>query len=278
MPGVDAASVTNLRGEFLITGNPGDLGYDLEIEARGFAKRLVDLLPTNEKKVAPQDKSLPTKPGIVVDPVKGHEIQLTKGAMVCGRVLKSGKPVAGIGIGLVQCDTGSGQFVGPYHIATDERGQYTMANVHPNDEYYLFTPMSDAAKFGGILPVQRVAVGADDTVTNIGDSSLAETFHAVAGRIVLTDGSAVPPNTRVMLSREELGTWNSQTATAAADGSFSFDGVPEEAVSLNVRISHYRLAANRNRFQQIQPWAVAVFVDADKSLELFFEPEKGESP
>jgi hypothetical protein len=60
----------------------------------------------------------------------------------------------------------------------------------------------------------------------------------------------------------------------AADGSFSFAGVPEEAVTLSVRIPGYRLASKRNRFQQVQPWAVALFVDADKAgLQLFFEPE-----
>jgi hypothetical protein len=65
----------------------------------------------------------------------------------------------------------------------------------------------------------------------------------------------------------------------AADGSFSFAGVPEEAVTLNARIPGYRLASKQNRFQQVQSWAVAMFVDADKSgLEVFFEPEAANKP
>ena len=250
MPGVDPAAVTNLRGEFLITGNRGDLGYDLEVEARGFATRLVDLLPTGGKP---------------------HEIRITEGATVQGRILKEGKPVLGIAVGLVQCNRGMG-FVGVYRIATDGDGRYTFANVHPNDDYFVYTTMSDAARLGGILLPERISVGADGTTKDVGDRVLASAVHRVSGRVVLTDGKPIPKNTRLLLDREDA--WDSEDALAAADGSFAFAGVPEEAVTLNARIPGYRLASKRNRFQQIQPWAVAMFVDADKSgLEVFFEPE-----
>ena len=253
MPGIDPASVTNLRGEFLITGNQGDLGYELEVEASGFAKRLVDLLPTGETM---------------------HEIKLTEGATVRGRILKDGKPVPGIAVGLVQCDCGAGKFVGPYQIAADGDGRFSFVNVHPNDDYFVFTAMSDAVRFGGLLPVQHIMVGADGTIKDVGDGSLEPKFHTVAGHVSLTDGKAVPGRTRLLLSREEVGSWDYQTVVIAADGSFSFAGVPDEAVELSLRIPGYRLASKRNRFQQVQPWAVALLVDADKSkLEVFLEPE-----
>jgi hypothetical protein len=249
MPGVDPASVTNLHGEFLITGNPGDQGYDLEVEARGCAKRLVDLLPTGEK---------------------AHEIRLTEGATVTGRILKDGRPATGIAVGLVQCDRGAGQFVGAYRIATDSQGRYTFANVHPNDEYSVYTAMADAARFG-TLPVDHVTVGGDGTTTNAGDRGLAP-VHRIAGRLLLTDGKAVPSGTRLLLSREDA--WDSQSVQVAPDGSFAFAGVPEEAVTLYTRIAGYRLASKRNRFQQVRQGSVALFVDSDKpKLEIFFEPQ-----
>ncbi len=254
MPGVDPASVTNLRGEFLITGNQGDLGYDLEVEARGFAKCLVGLLPTGEKM---------------------HEIRIAEGATVQGRILKDGKPMPGIAVGLVQCNTaGSGRFVGCYHIATNDDGRYTFVNVHPNDDYFVFTAMSDVARLGGMMIPKRISVDADGTTNRVGDCTLTSAVHRVSGHVILTDGKPVPAGTQLLLSREELGTWDGQTTVIAADGSFSFAGVPEEAVTLNARIPSYRLASRRNRFQQVQSWAVAMFVDADKvGLELFFEPE-----
>ena len=251
MPGVDPASVTNLRGEFLITGNQGDLGYDLEVEARGFTKRLVGLLPTGEKR---------------------HEIQLTVGATVQGRILNDGKPMPGIAVGLVQGNRGVGQFVGASRIAANSSGKYIFVNVHPHDDYFVYTTMSDAARLGGILLPQRISVGADGTTKDVGDLSLTPAVHRISGRAVITDGNAIPRGIRLLLSREEA--WDSENALVAADGSFSFAGVPEEAVTLSARIPGYRLASKRNHFQQVQPWAVAMFVDADRSgLELFFEPE-----
>ena len=251
LPGVDPAGVSNLRGEFLLTGNQGDLGYDLEIEARGLAKRLVSLLPTGEKV---------------------HQVRMTEGVRVQGRILQGGKPVPSIEVGLVQCNRATGQFVGAYRIAANDDGRFTFVNVHPSDDYFLYTMMDGAALLGGILLPERISLGADGTTKDAGDRTLASAVHRLAGRVVLTDGKAVPAATRLLLSREEA--WDSQSAVIAADGSFSFAGVPEEAVTLSVRIPGYRLASKRNRFQQVQPWAVALFVDADKAgLKLFFEPE-----
>ena len=252
LPGVDPASVTNFRGEFLIAGNLGDRGYGIEVEAAGFSKKIVKLLPTGGKV---------------------HEIRLTEGATVRGQIIEKDKPVPGIAVGLVQCSTGPG-FVGAYYIATDHEGRYTFLNVHPNDEYFVFTTMGGVIRFGGILPIRRIAVGADGTIKDAGDGRLDATFHTVAGRVILTDGKPVPKGMQLMLSREDLGTWDSQTKKLTADGSFRFAGVPEEAVTLNGRIPGYRLASKRNRLQQVQPWAVALMVDADKlGLDVFFEPE-----
>jgi hypothetical protein len=101
--------------------------------------------------------------------------------------------------------------------------------------------------------------------------------HQVSGRLILTDGKAVPSGTHLLLSREDA--WDSQNVLAAPDGSFAFTGVPEEAVTLSSRIPGYRLAGRRNRFQQVNPGSVAMFVDADKSgVELFFEPEPTKQP
>jgi hypothetical protein len=251
LPGVDPAGVTNLRGEFLITGNPGDLGYDLEVEARGFAKRLMDLLPTGEKP---------------------HEIRLTEGATVRGRILKDGKPLAGIAVGLVQCDRGATQFLGVCRIGANGMGRFTFVNVHSNCDYFVYTAMGDAARLGGIVLPQRVSVGADGTTKDVSDLSMSIAVHRVSGHVTLTDGKPVPGGTRLLLAREEA--WDSQSVVVAADGSFSFAGVPEEAVTLGIRIPGYRLASQRNRFQQVQASAVALFVDADKSgLEVFFEPD-----
>ncbi len=251
MPGVDPVSVTNFRGEFLITGNKSaDIAWELEIEARGFSKQLT-VLPLTAKL---------------------HEIRMTEGAVVQGRILKEGKPAPGIAVGLVQCNRAAGQFVGVARIACNADGRFVFLNVHPNDEYFVYTTMGDAARLDGILLPERVSVGADGTTTEVGDRTLSPAVHRITGCVNLTDGKPVPKNTRLLLGREEA--WDSQQAVLGADGSFSFAGVPEEAVTLYTGIPGYRLASKRNRFQQIRESTVAMFVDADKSrLELYFQPE-----
>jgi hypothetical protein len=253
-PGVDAAGVTNERGEFLITGNEGDLAYDLEIESRNFAKRLIELVPTGETV---------------------QEITLTEGATVTGRILLDGKPAAGVVVGLSQSDRSAGKFVGAYTIATNGEGCFAFANVHPNDRYYRYTLMSGTQGRGGVR-VEVLDVGGDGTVKNAGDLSL-KPAHQVAGQILVTDGMPVPPSTQIYLGRE--GVWDSQVGKLTADGGFHFDNVPTEPVTISLRIPGYRLANKLNRFQQLREGSIALFVDQDKpKLQIHFEPENSPTP
>jgi hypothetical protein len=104
----------------------------------------------------------------------------------------------------------------------------------------------------------------------MGELSLEPT-HRLAGRVVLDDGKPIPRGTQLYLGRDAA--WDSQTTVLGSDGGFSFDGVPTESLELSTRIPGYRLARERNRFQQLGPGSVGIFVDADKlDLQLIFEP------
>lgn len=255
--GADAACVTNLRGEFVITGPVEHLAYALEIDAKGFARNNVELLPTD---------------GEV------HEIRMSEGASLHGRVLKDGKPLSGLIVSLIQCDTGPGNYIGYRTTATDAEGRYRFANLATNDEYFVFLSMKQAGGLGKMMAPKRVSVGAEGTDADAGDGTVLEPIYRVSGRIILTDGRPIPKNTRLWLSREEIG-WDAAVCVLGQDGSFSFSGVPEEAVALGVRVVGYRLASQKNRFQQIRSTHVAVMVDGDKSgLEIYMEPDPTAKP
>lgn len=248
MPGVDPLAVTNLKGEFVITTAEPDVALDLHVKGREHAPRICELLPSG----------------------KDQKISLQTGSWVRGRILKKGQPVAGFPLGLVQVDRSAGTFLGHVEIGTNDQGEFEFPNVAPNDDYYLYHKMSTSENRGS-LAVLKVHVGKDRSIADVRDLTL-EPAHRLAGRVLLSDGKPVPLGTQFMLSREQA--WDHQTAALDAQGRFAFDGVPEEAVSMIVRIPGYRLSANRNRFQQTGAESLATFVDKDRlDVEINFDPE-----
>ena len=53
--------------------------------------------------------------------------------------------MSGVSVGLVQCNRGAGQFVGVSRIASNADGRFAFFNVHPNDEYFVYTTMGDVS-------------------------------------------------------------------------------------------------------------------------------------
>ncbi|HKX62185.1 MAG TPA: carboxypeptidase-like regulatory domain-containing protein, partial [Verrucomicrobiae bacterium] len=67
-----------------------------------------------------------------------------------------------------------------------------------------------------------------------------QTGHRVSGRVVLSDGKPVPPDTRIVLGREDA--WDNREALLDSEGRFDFIGVPAESVGMSVRIKGYKLS------------------------------------
>jgi hypothetical protein len=249
MPGVDPLAVTNQRGEFMIASEEPDVALYLEVSAPRRATRIFDLLPTGEKV---------------------HELKLGEGAYVTGTLVRDGRPVAGVTVGLCQADRGAGTFVGEYMIDTGEKGRFEVSNVVPNSEVYLYTKMKDAGRFG-FLPVKSLTLGDHGSRFEAGPLAL-EPAHRLAGRVRLTDGKPVPADTQILVSREYA--WDTACVTLDPDGRFALSGVPTEPLEIVARIPGYRLATSRMPFQQMRSGTFAVYVEGDRAdLEVFLEPD-----
>jgi hypothetical protein len=249
IPGVDPLAVTNERGEFMVFSQEPDVELALEISARYHATQIFDPLPTGEEL---------------------HELQLGDGTYVTGTLVKDGERVAGVTLGLCQCNRGSGTFVGDYSIDTDERGRFEFSNVIPNDDVYIYTKMKDAGRVG-FLPVKWLTLGDHGSRAELGPLPL-EPAHRLAGRVILTDGRAIPEGTQLLISREYA--WDSARVVLDPDGGFALPGVPTEPLEIHTRIPGYRLATHRMRYQQIRSGTFALYVDRDRAdLEIFLEPE-----
>jgi len=243
---IDPLAVTDDSGKVVIRGDEPFTALGVDVEARTYAKRVFQRLATGDTV---------------------HELKLTEGASVEGRLVKDGKPVPHAEVGIAGADRNSEIFVGDYSVATDEEGRFLFVNLPPRTGYFLYGRMKSLGSRGAV-PARRITTGDDAATLEAGDLKVEPSF-AVAGQITLTDGGRIPPKTRVMLSREEA--WDTQQVEVDSQGKFRLDGVPPESVNLHARISGYRPSM---RNASLDRYALVGRIRSDKT-DLIFEFEPG---
>jgi protocatechuate 3,4-dioxygenase beta subunit len=158
--------------------------------------------------------------------LRSLEVVLAPGAVVEGRVLSpSGQPLAGAEVGVVQPSHGFGFGFGA--ATTDGDGRYRLEGVAPGTR----SVQAEHKSYRRAIKELDVRLG-----ENTLDLRL-EGGVEVSGRVVDEGGQPVP-SARVSL-REGWSSWNRPSATSAADGSFTLDGVADGT---------YRLAAEKEGF------------------------------
>ena len=246
--GVDAVAVTNAAGEFALVCDAAGDELDLEVEARGLAVGKFMLLPAG--------------PAV-------HVLKLGEGATVTGRLLKDGEPLSGVEVGMVSADRGVEQFAGPYRVGTDAAGRFTFSTIVPNRDYVVYGAMTALAGRGA-AGVKKLAVAGHGSSASAGDLPVGPAYR-VSGRVVLSDGQPLPPGTRVMLSRDSA--WDSQNVEAGPDGSFAFEGVPAERVSIGARVKGYHMSDANESLDRLNGFSLEGMVDGDiKDLRVQLDP------
>jgi thiol-disulfide isomerase/thioredoxin len=250
-PDIDPVAVTDDAGKFVIRGTEPFTAVGVDVEARTYAKRVYQRLATGDTV---------------------HELKLTEGASVEGRLMKDGKPVPHVEVGIAGADRNSEIFVGDYSVATDEEGRFLFVNLPPRTAYLLYGRMKSLASRGSV-PARRIQTQDDGSTLEAGDLKVERAF-TVAGEIRLTDGGRIPTKTRVMLSRDEA--WDTQQVEVNSLGKFRFEGVPPESVNLHARITGYRLSM---RNASLNRYALEGRIVGDKTdLILEFEPGPQHDP
>lgn len=245
-PGIfDPVAVSNQEGAFLLTSNSPIEYVDVKIKARGLAGKIAAELA-------------PGKPEAT--------ITLTRGALLAGRVTHKGKPLPGVAVGFITVNRSLGglpenrtHYIDLAEIATDDRGRFLFSNVNANDDLYVYGLMK-ALKAYGAVPIRKLKTGGDDSTTDIGDLVVEES-HKLVGRIVLDDGGPVPPQSRVLVSRENA--WDSQIIELDKDGRFEAAGLPTEVMVLSSSIRGYRLSPKNVCASPLNPGRLEGLVDRD---------------
>lgn len=245
---MDQVAVTDDDGRFVINGETPFDAVGVEVEARTFAKGIFQRLASGGKV---------------------HELRLTEGAAIEGRLVKDGQPMAGAEIGISGADRSADVYVGDFTVGTDKDGAFFLGNLPPNRDYFICAKMSSLANQGTVA-ARRVRLNVDGSVLDVGEVSVAPGFK-LEGVIRLTDGEPIPAKTRVLLSRDEA--WDSAQTEADEHGRFYFSGVPTDSLSLSARVKGYRLSARNRSLDTFNPFRLVGALKADKTdLVLEFEP------
>jgi hypothetical protein len=90
---------------------------------------------------------------------------VTRGAALIGHVLREGKPVKHITLGVVSVDRAM-NFTGDFITGTGEDGRFIFPNLQPGREYAAYGLM-ESLKGIGALPTRIVRAGGDSSTNNV---------------------------------------------------------------------------------------------------------------
>jgi hypothetical protein len=242
---VDPTAVTDDRGLFLLLCKPQVVSIQAVVEAPNVAKRWVVLKPGSD-----------------------HLVRMVEGVTVAGLVKDKGMPVRDAVVGLTTSDRACGNYYNCDELATDAEGRFLFPNVPAEREFVLFAKM-DSLKDRGVIPSKTFTTGKTGSSVDIGTIEI-KPAHRLAGRIVLTDGQPLPPDTRLLLAREKAS--DTSQATLDDDGRFEFQAVPAEPVSLNLRLGGYKLSHKNPNLDWLNGCIVGT-IDRDiNDLTILLEP------
>lgn len=233
---VDVYAVSGKGGHFIITGKTPFDAVGGTVTADGFAESDFEQWPSDAvNQEWAQTGSMPK--GLYEYSKPRHQITLVAGALLEGRLLKSGEPVANAEIRLNECSAGSScWFWGPATL-TDDQGKFRFSHLPPNKTFSICGAWHLLASAGAV-PQTDVHLGENGSTNNVGDINV-EPVCAVTGKILLSDGKPLPPKSFYFLQDDAMG--SSLSSHFDKDGSFRFPAVPGDHVSIFLRIPGYEL-------------------------------------
>ena len=172
-----------------------------------------------------------------------------EGATVRGRLTQDGKPVADAEVGLIPRPRGGfGRnlaLVGhPYEelrIGTQPDGTFAITNVPAPVAWYIYGTMRSVAARGAYGAVE-CGTKHDKEIVDLGDLQIRPA-HRLRGRVVLSDGKAIPDGMRITISAATA--WDDQTAMLPPDGRFEFLGLAAGNYSVFASVKGYTLTRTR---------------------------------
>ena len=114
---------------------------------------------------------------------------MTEGSALTGRVLRDGKSLPGVSVGISAVDRSAGNYLGHFEVGTDAQGKFVFLNLPPSGGFLIYTLMG-SMKNSGAVPSRQVQTGKDGETIDSGDL-VAGPANRLAGRVVLADAPTI---------------------------------------------------------------------------------------
>lgn len=212
---IDIVAVSNKEGEFEMAYSKPAQSMILQVAPRGMAPKLVTL-PTGATR---------------------QSITVTDGAVIRGRLVSNGKPVANAEFGLSTHSRISGTFFQEIRIGTNEKGEFVITNVPAGRVWDLYAHMDSLAPKGLAADITYVTTRDDGQEINVGDI-VARPAHSIRGKITLNDGSPIPANMRVSVFNDRV--QDRQSILLPPDGSYEFKGLAKGVYVLSPAVKGFQ--------------------------------------
>jgi hypothetical protein len=221
--GLEPIAVTNAQGEFELANSQGTTGILLQVEVRAMASKMVAVATGADRKT----------------------ITVSSGAVVRGRLINRGRPVAGAEMGLIARERGGFganlKIIGnPYdeiRIGTQQDGTFVITNVPAPVDWYVYGKMESIAALGATQP-SEFSTRRDKEEVNVGDIEIRPGYR-LGGKVELSDGAVIADGMRITIGAKDV--WDSQTVMIGRDGRFGFFGIPAGKYEISPSVRGYRL-------------------------------------
>jgi hypothetical protein len=216
-------AVTNAKGEFELALRPRTSGVLVEVEAPGMAPKVIAIPTGAERKT----------------------ITVSDSAVIRGRLMDHGKPMAGAEVGLSPRHKGGfGQDLkingDPYReirISTQEDGSFVIPNVPAPVDWYIYGKMESIAALGA-TPLVECATKRDKGEVDVGDIQI-QPGHYLRDKITLSDGAAMAEGMWVTIGAARG--FDSETVLIGRDGGFEFTGLATGEYVIFTSVSGYEM-------------------------------------
>jgi RNA polymerase sigma factor (sigma-70 family) len=281
----EQAAKTDAEGGFTVTAEEAPRGeFALRVEAPGLASKIFTIkMAPDPPKTAPLDPTEPAAAPYVMGPTGeiGPALEMTVGSVVAGRVVREGRPVAGVTVGLWRDVHGFEVFLGSTEARTDGDGRFRFPHGPTNMRCWVYVPTGSLERAGAVRP-QLIRTPGDDASIDLGDIAV-EPGRTVSGRVVFADGKPWPANAEVLASADHAD--GSIRTKPDRSGRFTLAGLPQGQVSIcgyfpddkSYAPAGYHVSARNLCLDPLNPWLLVGRVDGDVAdLTILFEP--GEQP